>query len=240
MKKHSLTVNKRDLSQNLSLIRGNDRIPGNIFGPKIDSQAIQFESRDFVDLFSEVGESAVVYLRLDKKEVPVMVDEVQINPITDDPIHVSFKTIDLTEKVEAQIPVELIGEFELPEAVLVTVRDEIEVRALPTDLPEKFVVDVGGLDEVGQSITLADLDYDKEKVEIVVGDEGMDAPVVLVQEVEEEPEEPEEPVETEIIGEEAEEGEEGEAVEAAGVEGEGVESPEPAEKEAAEDEKQQQ
>lgn len=238
MKKHSLTVNKRSLSQNLNLIRKENRIPGNIFGPDIDSQAIVFESKDFVDLFKEVGESAVVYLQLEKKEIPAMVDEVQINPVTNDPIHISFKTIDLTEKVEAQIPVELVGEFELPEAVLVTVRDEIEVRALPADLPEKFIINVEDLDEIGQSITLADLDYDQEKVEIVVGEEGMEAPVVLVQEVEEEPEEPEEPVETEIIGEGGEEGEEGGVGEAA----EGVEEPEPkegAEEKTAEGDKQQ-
>ncbi len=233
MSKHSLKAVKRDLEENPTQLRMKKLVPANIFGPKMDSQAIQLELNSFYDVYRQIGESGVAYLELGKEEIPAMIEEVQKNPVTDQPIHVSFKAIDLTQKVTAEIPVDVIGEFELPEAVLVTVRDEIEVEALPTDLPEKFEVDVSGLDEIGQSITLADLEYDSDKVSIVVGEEGMDAPVVLVQEVEEEPEEPEEPIETEIIGEEeVEEGEgvEGEAEVEEGVEaeeaGDGAEGPE--------------
>ena len=170
---------------------------------------------EFKKLYSEIGQSGVGYLQVDKtQQLPAMIDEVQLNPVTDEPIHVSFQVVDLAEKVRAEIPVELTGKFELPEAVLVTVKDEVEVEALPTDLPEKFVIDVEQLTAVGQSITLADLVYDRSKVEIILGDDGLEEAVVLVQEVEEEPEEPEEPIETEIIGEgeevEAKDGADGE------------------------------
>ncbi len=207
MPKHKLQVEKRSLGENLTQLRSQQIVPGNIFGPSMDSQSIKFEVGEFERLFREIGESGVAYLQLGKKEVPAMIDELQIEPVQDLPTHVSFKAIDLTEKVRADIPVELVGEFELPEAVLVTVRNEVEVEALPTDLPEKFVVNVEILEEIGQAITLADLEYDKEKVDIIFGEAGEEAPVVLVQEVEEEPEEPEE-IETEIIGEEEEGGEE--------------------------------
>jgi large subunit ribosomal protein L25 len=203
MSKHTIAAKKRDLSENLNQMRLNNVLPGNLFEAHKPSRAISLDLFEFIKLFDEIGESNVAYLKVNGKgEVPVMIEEVQTNPVTDLPIHATFQVVDLTEKVLAEIPVEIEGEFELPEAVLVTVRDEIEVRALPTDLPEKFVVNVEELSEIGQAITLADLDYDSSKIEIVVGDEGLEAPVVLVQEVEEEPEEPEEPIETEVIGEE--------------------------------------
>jgi large subunit ribosomal protein L25 len=214
MSKHTFTVNSRDTNIKPKKVRAQGLVPANIFGSGMESQSIQFKKTAFEDLYTQIGEAGIAYLQLKDEEIPAMIEEVQLDPISLDPIHASFKAIDLTEKIRADIPVELKGEFDLPEAVLVTVRDEIEVEALPTDLPEYFTIDVSGLDEIGQTITLADLDYDQDKVEIVVGEEGEEAPVVLVQEVEEEEEEEPEEVETVIIGEE----EEGE-VTAEGAEG---------------------
>ncbi|HQM16188.1 MAG TPA: 50S ribosomal protein L25 [Candidatus Woesebacteria bacterium] len=199
MLKHQATVCKRDLSQSLKAIR-RDAVVANIYGPKIDSIPVQMDYKEFDNLYNQVGESTVAYLKLDKKEYPVLIDEVQRNPVTDLPLHVVFRMVDLKEKITAAIPVEVIGEIDIPEAVLVVVKDEIEVEALPTDLPEKFELSVSGLTEIGQSLTLADLSYDRSKVTLVLDeDEEETAPVVLIQEVKEEVEEVE-PVETEIIG----------------------------------------
>lgn len=203
--KHNINVSTRKISQNLHQLRTSGVLPGNVFEAHKPSKAISLDLGEFKKLYSEIGQSGVGYLQVDKtQQLPAMIDEVQLNPVTDEPIHVSFQVVDLAEKVRAEIPVELTGKFELPEAVLVTVKDEVEVEALPTDLPEKFVIDVEQLTAVGQSITLADLVYDRSKVEIILGDDGLEEAVVLVQEVEEEPEEPEEPIETEIIGEDEE------------------------------------
>jgi large subunit ribosomal protein L25 len=208
MKKNEFKIEKRDTQTRAKAIRNKGLVPGNVFGSDRDSTAVQFDQVKFNKLFLEIGESGIAYLKLEKEEVPVMIDEVQLAPVSGNVLHVSFKAIDLSEKIRAEIPVELEGEFEIPEAVLVRVRDQIEVEALPTDLPEKFVVDVSTLKKIGQSVTLDDLAFDQKKVSIIVGEEGMDAPVVLVQEVEEEVEEEiEETIETEIIGEEDEEGE---------------------------------
>jgi len=208
MKKITALVQSRDLSENLNKIREN-LVPANIFQAGKDSRAIKLDSKLFLSIYRSVGESGVAYLSLNGKEIPVMIEEVQWHPTKDTPVHVSFRAIDLKQKTEALIPVVLIGKFDIPDAVLVTVRDEIEVKALPTDLPEHFEINVESLSEVGQSITLADLDYDKNKVELIIGEEGEDAPIVLVQEVKEEEEEVEE-VETEIITEKEEVAEENE------------------------------
>ncbi|MEA2056408.1 MAG: 50S ribosomal protein L25 [Patescibacteria group bacterium] len=205
MKKTLFSIKSRKLSTKPKKLRGEGILPGNLFGPKFISQAVKFDLKKFIKLYKLIGEAAIVYLKLEKKEIPAMIDEVQLDPVTDKPIHASFKVVSLKEKVEANIPVRFEGEFEVAEAVLVRVRDEIEVEALPVDLPEEFVVNVAGLKEVGQSITIADLKYDEAKVEIVIGEEGVEAPIVLVQEMEEEKEEEEEEIETKIIGEEEKE-----------------------------------
>lgn len=209
----TFTVQPR-ADQKAKQLRREGVVPANIFGGG-DSIAIQLGAIEFRKLYEEVGETGLVYMQVDgdKEQHPVLVEEVQTDPVGGDLIHVSFKQVNLTEKIEANVPVETVGEFDVPQGVLVVVKDEIEVEALPTDLPEKFVVDVSTLTEIGQMITLADLDYDRSKVELILGEEGEEEPVVIVQEQREE--EPEEEPDTE--------GEDGEAAAAEGEDGEAKE-----------------
>lgn len=211
-------------------------IPGNVYGVDRDSKAIQFDLAAFEKLYNQVGETSVIYVQVsadedkDKAEHPVLIDEVQLDPVEGTPLHVSFKEVDLTKKIEADVPLEIIGEFEVAEAVMVQTRTNVEVRALPADLPDKFIVDVSNLEEIGQMITLGDLDFDQEKVELieVETEEDLEKPVVLVQEQrEEEVEEVIEPEEVEILGE-------GEEAEGEEVEDEGAETTTKAEAEETE------
>lgn len=188
--------------------------PGNIYGVGQESGLIKFLTAEFEKLYQQVGETGLVYLQLEdeEQEKPTLIGEVQRDPVTSQLLHVSFKEVDLKEKIEAQIPIEMEGEFEVKEAVLVQVRSEIEVQALPIDLPEKFMVNIEGLAKVGDMITLADLDFDKSKVSLVEieVDEDWGKPVVLVQEQREEEMEEEEkeltPEDVEIESEKAEAG----------------------------------
>lgn len=197
-------------------------VPGNVYKPGGESLLFQFSNKEFIKLYSEAGDTGLVYLQPkgEKKPRPTLIDEVQVDPVSGDVLHVSFKEVDLKEKIEADVPVEVIGEFEVKEAVLVTVRNEITVEALPTDLPEKFVVDVTELTEVGEMISFKDLDFDREKVSLVdvVEEEDWEKPVVLVQEQREEVKE-EAPVEGEEVEGEAPKGEGAEGEQAPATEG---------------------
>jgi len=161
-------------------------IPGNVYVSGGESMAIQFSLKSFNNLYQEVGDTGLVYLGVgdSKKSRPTLIDEVQVDPISGDVLHVSFKEVNLKEKIEAEVPIELKGEFDVKEAVMVQVLNSIVVEALPIDLPEKFEVDVSSLSEIGQSIALADLNFDKSKMSLaeVESDEDWEKPVVLVQE----------------------------------------------------------
>ncbi len=201
MSKIIFKIQTRD-NQKANQLRKLGIVPGNIYGLNKDSQMIQFSKHDIEHFYAQSSDANLIYLKMEKenKEIPVLLDEVQMDPVTDDILHVSFKRIDLSNKTIVEIPIELVGEVDVPQSVLVTVRSSVEVEALPTDLPEKIVVDVSSLTEIGQSITLADLDYDKNKVDLIVGEEGIEAPVVILQAVEEEPEEePEETLEDTLL-----------------------------------------
>ena len=188
-------------------------VPANVYRPGEDSIALQFKELSFVKLYKEVGDSSLVYLNVDglKSAIPVLIDEVSYDYMGKNIEHVVFRGVNLKEKVKANVAVELIGEFIVDDAVIVLVKDEVEVEALPADLPEKFEIDQSRFTKAGDALTLADLDFDKSKVELVLGEDEDPAEVTIVavqeqreEEVEEVPEEPSEP---EVIGEKKAEGE---------------------------------
>lgn len=164
-------------------IRKMGLIPANVYGEK-ESKTVEMNYQDFIKLYDEAGESSLVYLTIEgeKKPRPVMIAEVQLDPISAKVSHVAFQQVSLKEKISAEIPVEIEGEFNVPGGVLVMVKNAVEVEALPTDLPENFVFSAEALTEIGQTITYKDLKIDREKVTLVLGEEGEDEPLIIVQE----------------------------------------------------------
>lgn len=170
MEKKELKAEVRKISgRKVKNLRHEGILPGNIFGKKIKSEAVQVALKDFQKVYKEVGETGLVTLVVGKDEKPVLVHNLQIDPVDESPLHVDFLQVDLKEKVEAEVPVELIGESPAEKQAIGTVvqqLNEIKVEALPADLPEKFEVSIENLAEVDQAIYVKDLKYDKSKVEI--------------------------------------------------------------------------
>lgn len=170
MSKTILKAEKRTIEgRKVKNLRKGGLLPGNVYGKKTKSQAVQVNLKDFEKTYKEIGETGLLTLSVGSEERPVLIHNLQLNPISDEPVHVDFLQVDLKEKVEADIPVELIGESSAEKQAVGTVvqyLNEIKVEALPTDLPEKFEVDISVLVEVDQSIVIKDLKYDKAKVEV--------------------------------------------------------------------------
>lgn len=162
---------------------------------------IQIPKNVFSKLYQEVGDTGLVYLTVEGEKTarPVLVEDIQFHSLRDQVLHVVFKQVDLKEKITAEVPVKLVGECKIPNTVVITVHDAIEIEALPTDLPESFEIDISGLTEIGQMITFKDIVIDRSKITFQVSEEELDTPVVMLQEVKEEPveEAPAEPAEGE-------------------------------------------
>jgi large subunit ribosomal protein L25 len=156
----------------------------------------------------------------------VIVKAEQRHPVRDDLVHIDLLEVNLDEKIHAQVAIELEGAEEAPGikegGVLEQVTREIEIEALPTDIPERITVDVSGLD-IAATLMLAEIDAPAGVTFLADNPEEVTVATVVVPTEIEEPEEIEE--ETELVGEE---GELPEGVEAPAEEGEA-----PAEGEAA-------
>jgi large subunit ribosomal protein L25 len=156
MKKHTLTAEPRNVfGRKTKLLRKNGQTPATIYGKGMKSESIAIATDVFTKMYAETGESGLIELTVGKMTHPVLVNVVQINPVTRDFLHVEFHKVDLKEKVQAKIPVTFIGSSPAVEdksGVLLTLLDEIEVEALPTDLPETIEVDVSSLAKVDDEI----------------------------------------------------------------------------------------
>ncbi|MEK7112192.1 MAG: 50S ribosomal protein L25 [Patescibacteria group bacterium] len=155
-------------------LRKEGLLPASIYGKKIKSQAIEVKLTDFKKVFEEAGETGLITLKIGGgktkgEDRAVLVSNVQLDPVSDSTIHVDFRQVDLKEKVTAGVPVEMVGESPAQKGGIGTVVQyvsEIEVEALPMDLPEKFEIDASTLTEVDQAVFVKDLKYDKTKVEV--------------------------------------------------------------------------
>ncbi len=201
---HTLTVQKREIfGQKTHRLRKQDIIPGNLYGKDQDSHAFQVSLVDLGKIYKEVGYTGVIDLTIEpeKKTHPSMISEIQIDPVSDKPIHVDFRQVNLKEKIQLAIPIHFQGESQAVNdgGMLVTIMDEIEVEAFPQDMPEFFIADISKINTQEDEITLADLNIDPAKHTI---EQPLDTLVARVEDsamAEEEVEEEE--IETEIINE---------------------------------------
>jgi large subunit ribosomal protein L25 len=180
--KHKLSVAARSVSgRKVKKLRAAGLIPGNIFGKKITSVSVQFDAKQFSQIFAAAGESSLVYLHIDseKDPRPSFISQISRNPISNNIIHVTFHQVDLKEKVTAPVPVILVGE-PLAEkektGIMVQQADEIEIEALPSDMPENIKIDVVNLAQPGDHISVKDLRLDSSKLVI-----KSDPELILVQ-----------------------------------------------------------
>ncbi len=165
MKREKLTVEKRTIAgKQVKKLRREGILPANVYGKDIKSQSVQLPLKTFKEMFKKVHETGLVDIEFDGESLPVLIHNVQFNPRTQEPLHADFYKVNLKEKITAKVPIVAVGE---PQAVadkiglLLQPMGELEVEALPTDLPEKIEVNVESLKDVDQAILVSDLKMDE-------------------------------------------------------------------------------
>lgn len=169
-------------------LRKQNMLPGVVMEKSKPSLPVVMDFVEFNKVYKDSGETSLIDFALGDANFKVLISEVQLNPMSLKPIHAVFRKVDLKEKLTAQVPVEIINEEINPlikagEAMMLKLLDEIEVEALPTDLPKEFVIDASKLINIGDEVKIADLEYDRSKVEISEYD--ADEPVAKLDKVEE-------------------------------------------------------
>lgn len=161
MQRENITVQARKiLGKEVRKLRNQDLIPANVYGQGMTSASIQLPLKEFIELYKKVHETGLIDLLLDGQTLPVLIHDISWSPKTHQPNHANFLKVNLREKLTAKIPVISVGEalavVDKKGMVLQTL-SEVEVEALPTDLPEKFEVNIEKLSEVGDQITAEQL-----------------------------------------------------------------------------------
>lgn len=181
MSNYSVKANIRTaLGRSVRALRRTGVVPANIFGKKIKSVAIQVEEKALKDVLKKAGETNLIDITVDGgKNHPVLVAGYSQDPVTGALLHVDFHEVDLNVKTTAMVPLKAVGESEAVKAgkVLVLQRNELEVEALPANLPNEIEVDITTLVEVGSTIHAKDLKLDRSKVSLMVEDEEVIATI---------------------------------------------------------------
>ena len=164
MEKILLEVQVRDLKLSPGYLRSQRRIPAICYGHKEKSMALEVDYQSFRKAFDRAGGNQVIELSVDGKKKPVLVHDVQYDPLTDKVAHIDFINISMDEEVKANIPVVVTGLAPAVKnlgGILTTLKHEIEVRCLPGDLPQNITVDVSALENLHSSIHIRDIDLPK-------------------------------------------------------------------------------
>ncbi|MSU26152.1 MAG: 50S ribosomal protein L25 [Candidatus Levybacteria bacterium] len=156
-----LQAQKREIvGKKVRKLRREGFIPANIYGKSVISTSIQIKEEDFNPLFKEVGQTGLIDIEINGEKKPVLVQNYHKEPLSRKVLHVNFYQVNLKEKIKSMIPVIMVG---IPIAVsekiglLLQPISEVEVEALPAELPEKFEINVEHLSEIDDQVTVEDI-----------------------------------------------------------------------------------
>ena len=189
----TISITKRtERGRELGAIRKAGNVPAVLYGPKDTAESITLSRADLESFLQKEGESSVVTLKGDGMAKDVLIQDIQIHPVSGKIEHVDFYIIDKTKKVEVSVPLEFIGESPVVKTLggsLVKVLYELEIESLPANIPHELIVDVSLLVDFESSILAGQVTL-PEGVTLVTNPEET---VVLAEEPrEDEPDEPEE------------------------------------------------
>ena len=218
MSELSLNAEQREVTgKKVKALRRQGILPAVLYGAGIESIPIKLDLKEASKVISAAGSSTLVMLKLGKKKHQVLVRDTQRQIIRRGLQHVDFLKVAMDVAIRAEVPVEFVGEAPAVSdlgGVLVTDLVEIEVEALPADLPDRITVDLELLAEINDTITVGDISFG-EGVEVITNPDEVITRVIYQVEEEIEEEELEEVIPTEEEPEVIERGkleeEEGEA-----------------------------
>ncbi|MGC4189689.1 MAG: 50S ribosomal protein L25 [Thermomicrobiales bacterium] len=178
----------------VSRLRREGLVPGVVYGPVIkETISVSVNRRDFEKFFMTNGHSTVFTLTWDGGNQPVIIREVQVDPVTRAPLHIDFFAPNMRVVLRQAVPVVLHNHAPEAVGVLQTLLTEVEIEALPADLPHQLDGDISGLLNVGDALHVRDL---TAPAGVTIVTDGEEVVASLVPEAAEEAEEAAEGEET--------------------------------------------
>ncbi len=207
-----LKAKKREIfGKKLRSPREDGLLPVVVYGAGKDATPLFVETKDFLKVWKQAGESAIVSLNADGQKHDVLIQEVSFHSVSDKPLHADFYMVAADQLIRVSVPIKFTGVAPAVKTfggVLVKVLHEILVEALPANLPQELSADVSKIVNLEDRVLVKDIKIPAQ-VKVMA---SIDDVVALVSVSKEEVDETAEPIdltkiEVEKKGKKPEEGE---------------------------------
>lgn len=159
-------TNRQVLGKKVGVLRRQGVTPLHLFGHGVESVALQCDTVGLKKVLAAAGQTRLINLMLEGEKAPrpVMVREVQHDPVTGASLHVDFYQVQMTEQVKVEVPVVLVGEspaLKLKENMLIHELNALTIECLPAKIPSSVAVDLSSLTEVDQALRVKNIKLDE-------------------------------------------------------------------------------
>lgn len=155
----------------LTKLRKEGFVPAVVYGYKTEATSISVKERELMKTLHITGRNGVIQLNVDGKDINVVLNDYQSDALKGEIQHADFLAINMTEELEVDVLVHLVGEsVGLKEGgVLQQPNREVTIKVKPSDIPDTFDIDISTL-QIGETITVAEIRA-KSKYEILNEDD---------------------------------------------------------------------
>lgn len=156
-----LDATKRTITgKQVKQLRNEGFVPAIVYGPDTEPISLTIDKRELRQVLLDAGGTQIIEINVDGEVIPTLAREVQRTALGGDILHVDFYQVSMNRAIRAEVPILLVGDNEMVNtgaAVLMQGLNTLTVEALPADLPPAIEVDVSSLEEIGDTIVVADL-----------------------------------------------------------------------------------
>ncbi|MBI2628004.1 MAG: 50S ribosomal protein L25 [Candidatus Niyogibacteria bacterium] len=174
-----LKVQERKIKgKKVKTLRQQGLIPAVLYGGnEKENTLFSVENNEFKKVWNEAGGSSVIELETPAGKKNVLIQDVAFNPLKGEPLHIDFYAVRMDKLITTAVPIVFKGESPAVKnlgGILVKVVHELEVEALPQNLPSEILIDISGLANLNDHFIVGDLDLEKsvkikaEKDEVIV------------------------------------------------------------------------
>lgn len=180
-----IKAKKRNEGLKSDVLRKGGEIPAVFCGAGKNTTSISVPTVEFKKIWKDAGESSAIKISMDDGNIDSLIHEVQVDPVTGEPIHADFLAIDMKKKIRVNVPLVFEGVSDAVKSGignLVKVMHEFEIEALPKDLPHSLVVDISKLKALNDQIFVSDV---KTGTGVTIINEPTEVVASIVEQVEE-------------------------------------------------------